>query len=208
MARYNILNDFLESDNPRMVIDVSYDGIEANHDYRNVYYYGSDDISYEQDKCLNRFDLNEVILDKLLSNKIYSKLWLIDPRFIDLKMAIKLVSIGKGSYLPSEFKDIYELNVLNYVGGDKRDEVADNLNSMDKYIIDNDEKEVKIRFGRQYKVFILNEYSELKKEKEYLEEEKRALQEEDKRLNGKMEYCLDIMKDITIARTKLLQLKK
>ena len=49
----------------------------------------------------------------------------------------------------------------------------------------------------------------IEEEKEsYDKEEKRALIEEDNRLNGKMNYCLDIMKDITVAKTKILQLKK
>lgn len=195
MARYVIQNEFMDNIKGRENVDVVYDEIEPSHVYRNTYYYG-ENISYEEDRCLNRYDVNDTLLEKIISDKTYSKLWMINPEYLNLNMAIKIANIGKGKYLTNEYDHLLEISVLRYLAGEKIKEVPEEelnkaKNELNEYITNMKEK-----------------YPNLNKEKQYLEEEKRALIEEDKRLNGKMEYCLDIMKDITIAKTKLLQLKK
>ena len=195
MGRYVVQRDFNDDFNEREVVDVTCSLIEPSHVYRNTFY-NDESVKYDVDKCLNRFDLNECLLDKIIQDGALSKLWMINPAFINIKMAIKIANVGKGKYLPNEYENIMEINVLRYLAGERIKDVSSDI--LDSAIND-------------YNNFITstcNKYLELCKDKEYLEEEKRALIEEDNRLNGKMEYCLDIMKDITIAKTKLLQLKK
>lgn len=204
MARYVIQNEFMDNIKGRENVDVVYDEIEPSHVYRNTYYYG-ENISYEEDRCLNRYDVNDTLLEKIISDKTYSKLWMINPEYLNLNMAIKIANLGKGRYLSQEFKDILEINVLRIIANENDMDTTNLLGDKKDLLLSEKEKVNNIK---EYINNIYNKYPELIKEKEYLEEEKRALMEEDKRLNGKMEYCLDIMKDITIAKTKLLQLKK
>ena len=194
------------------IIDICYPEIDPSHNYRNYFYYKNDRndiISYEQDKCLNRYEVNRAILERLKEEARYSKLWTIDPSFIDLEMSIDIAKIGQGKYIPNRYKDMWELSVIRYIAGERgfidnkdnssdtmRKIISDSMNvsdNMDDYIVD---------FKKHNQSMIDNDL------KKYDEEEKRSLMEEELRLEGKMLYCLDIMKDISIAKNKVLNLKR
>ena len=211
MSRYKVLNEYMDQVKGIEVIDMSYDEIESTHNYRNLYYYKKDNdmTTYEQDKCLNRYDVNRTILEELKDKLRYSKLWTIDPNYMTLDMAIELAKLGQGKYIPSKYSNLWELSVLRYIAGERGffDVKENNTNKMSKVI--SEALEVSDNIDDYVSIFKVKNKKEIEKENiRYEEEEKRALTEEDIRLNGKMDYCLDIMKDITIAKTRVLQLKK
>ena len=211
MSRYKIVSEYMDPIKGMEVIDINYDEIDPTHNYRNLYYYKNENdlTTYEQDKCLNKYDINRSILEYLKAELRYSKLWTIDPNYITLDTAIELAKIGQGKYIPKDLNDLWEISVLRYIAGERGFfDTKDNTSvKMSKVI--SEALEVSNNIDDYVNVFKLKNKDIIENEQEkYDIEEKRALTEEDQRLNTKMEYCLDIMKDITIAKTKVLELKK
>ena len=205
MSRYEIQNDIIKN-NGKTIVNITYNDIEPTHLYRNIYYKDrkNNTIIYEQDRCLNKYDVNESILNKIIIDRDYNKVWIIDPKYMTLDMAIKIAKIGKGKHLPSKFQRINEIDVLRYLYGERG--FINNSNKFSNvisksYEILNDTDEYVHELTKKYNDLILKE------EKEYLNEEKRALLEEEDRLDGKNEYCINIMRDIVVAKNNLRLIK-
>lgn len=212
MSRYKIVNEYMDLVKGIEVIDINYEEIDPTHNYRNLYYYNDSKNSfatYEQDKCLNKYDINRSILEYLKEELRYSKLWTIDPNYMTLDTAIELANIAQGKYIPKKYADLWEISVLRYLAGERGFFETKDNDSIKMGKVISEALEVSNNINEYINVFKIKNKDIIEKEMENYEiEEKRALTEEDKRLNEKMEYCLDIMKDITIAKTKVLGLKK
>ena len=210
MARYIIQGDFKNTLVNKEIIDVVNPEIESTHVYRNEFTKSNsitDIVFYNQDLCLNRFDLNRTILDKIVETQIRTKLWTIDPEYLDLDMAIKLANMGEGFFISDRYKKLWEIEVIRYVSGERNFFQATDFYTMDR-LLSNAEEAANDLEDYIYN-FRVNHDGYLKRDTErYEEEEERALNAEDDRLNGKTLYCLDIMRDIAIAKNNVSKLRQ
>ena len=120
MSRYEFVNDFEDVVLPREEILVVDPAISKKVLLFNSYYHDRDgSFIYEQDPCVNRYDLNKDIIDYIKLTNTPSMLWVVDPEFMDLNMAIELAKMGQGEYISNIYKNMYEIAVLRYMAGER-----------------------------------------------------------------------------------------
>ena len=127
MSRYTIQNELVDDCKNKEIIDVKEIERNPNHVYRSEFFYKGlpRENIYKQDPCLNRYDLNQTIIDKLVSLNMLSKLWVIDPEYINMDMAIELAKLGRGMYISDKYRNMWEIMVLRYLAGEKLNSVID-----------------------------------------------------------------------------------
>ncbi len=140
MGRYTIYDNFEDRSLNREEIRVSDEEFDTNVVLYNTYYRSHDEdkpIRYIQDRCVNRYDLNKDFLNEIIKNGASSMLWIIDPKFVTLEMAIELAKLGKGEYIPYGYRSMWEIAVLRYASGERDffDQIA-YFDSSDFYTLD------------------------------------------------------------------------
>ena len=203
MYRYTISN-VIKDDNSTVQKVELFTDIDNTHNYTNTIYktMPNGDNIYEYDKCLNRFDINETLLDYLARKNNMSKIWTVNPNFIDLDMAIFMANIGQGKYLSKRFKNIWELSVLRCIAGEMDIDVPDKKMLLSEaYTVKNDiysyVDEIKMKNRNLIELI----------EEEYRVEELRALKEELERIQAKEDFLLDLMKDNAVVKNRIKERK-
>ncbi|MBR6072911.1 MAG: hypothetical protein IKP76_01140 [Bacilli bacterium] len=200
MYRYAISNNIKDDNNTIQKLDIITD-LDNTHLYTNTIYktVPNGDNIYEYDKCLNKFDINEALLDYLARKDIMSKMWMVNPNYIDLEMAIFMANMGQGKYLSKRFKQIYELKVLRYIAGELNIDV-DNK----KALISEAEDVKKDLYSYVDEIRLRNKSLSEQIEEEYRIEELRSLEEELTRIQGKEDFLLELLKDSAVVRNRIL----
>ena len=138
MRRYEIVNEFNNNIQGREDISVVDPTIDKRMLLTSVFTRINGEYEYKQDVLLNRYDLNNDILDEIISKNAYAMLWVIDPRFLKMDTAAKLALAGGGEYLPDSYKKIWEYAVLRYIAGERDFYNHNDFYTEDRLVFDSD----------------------------------------------------------------------
>lgn len=199
MTRYEIAGKFKGNHSRKVDVVLVDPNAEEGHEFRNTFIKKRTGIIYQQNPSLNRFDVNQTLLDEIVQRNIQTKLWTIDPRFLTLDMAVEIAKLGNGMFLSDRYKKMWELSVIRYASGERNfmelsdKKTADRLYSDAEYA-QSDLSSYIYEFLTEHKG-----YQDL--EKEYYEKEEiRATEHEISRLEEKEDLCLDLMTKVVVAK--------
>ena len=177
MKRYEIINKLGNTAQGRQDVSVIDPEIDKRMLFTSTYSKEYGEYLYKQDVHLNRFDLNDDILDEIIDQDASSLMWIIDPRFVTLETAIKMANAGGGKYLSEEYNKIWEIAVLRYLSGERDFYNYNDFYTADRLIHDSDFAAGDLE-GYLYNFII--EYDG------YLNKEKREYQLEEERKNSEV----------------------
>lgn len=201
MTRYEIAGNFKGNHSRKVDVILQDPNAEEGHEFRNTFIKKRTGIIYQQNPGLNRFDVNQTLLDAIVKRNIQTKLWTIDPKYLTLDMAVEIAKLGNGMFLSDRYKKMWELSVIRYACGERNFMQFDDKYQADKLYSEADYAQGDLS-GYVYE--FLNEhkgYEEIEKEA-YEKEEKRATEHEISRLEDKEDVCLDLMTKVVVAKRK------
>ena len=78
MGRYTIQNELIDDNNYKEIVDVREIERNPNRVYRSEFIYKGQprENEYKQNPCLNRYDLNQTIFDKIVEKNMLIWIWL------------------------------------------------------------------------------------------------------------------------------------
>jgi hypothetical protein len=199
MTRFEIAGKFKGNHSRKVEVVLQDPNAEEGHEFRNYFIKKRTGIIYQQNPSLNRFDVNQTLLDQIVKRNIQTKLWTIDPKYLTLEMAVEIAKLGNGMFLSDRYKKMWELSVIRYACGERNFMQLD-----DKYQADKLYSEAEYAQGdlSAYVYEFLNEhrgYLDIEQEA-YQKEEKRATEYEIARLEEKEDLCMDLMTKVVVAK--------
>ena len=199
MTRYEIAGNFKGNHSRKVDVVLTDPNAEEGHEFRNTYIKKRTGIIFQQNPSLNRFDVNQTLLDEIVKRNIQTKLWTIDPKYLTLDMAVEIAKLGNGMFLSDRYKKLWELSVIRYACGERNF-----MDLSDKRTADKLYSEAEYAQGdlSSYIYEFLNEhkgYIDLEKDA-YEKEERRATEHEITRLEEKEDLCLELMTKVVVAK--------
>lgn len=214
MEKYTVLG--IEKENYRCKALMSFEN-EDELLIRTLTFYKTvpnGDNIYPNNEDLNRFHINRAILNYILESQEYDLAWMLNPRFIDINMAIRLSDAGLGEYIPARFDEFNEFLVYRYMNDeDVFDKVRDiNAFESEASKVVNARKYISKVIKNGNSPFIKNLRDERRKEKNKRNIPRKSkltlLNEEYKSLTDEENRHYDELSKIVSRRNKVLSLIK
>ena len=202
MGRYYIAGELKEDNANKVQIDIINPEFDNAHLYRNLFEREHGMVINRVDPCLNKFDLNAAILDAIIQQDIKSKLWTLDPQYINTEMAVRLAKTGNGMFISERLRKLWELSVIRYVSGERDFIDLSDRKEKERFLDDADFASSDLEGYIYHFLSEYHGYVEYDKEL-YKKEEERALDLELDRLGQKEDVCLDLMKDIIVVKRRV-----